>query len=274
MVTRLVHVSDLHFAPRSAGQMSALARSIVDTAPDIVVVTGDLTRSGTRAEFAMAAEFFRPLPQRKLIVAGNHDIPVFEPLSRLFSPFGRFERYFGDPFYPVQETPEALILGMNTAYGVRLGLDWSLGQVSPHRLARVVNALRTRKAGRLAIVACHHPLCFDPIDGRRSMTGGGPAAFQELAAAGMDILLHGHLHRAVTRRHTVEGRVVFEICANTALSDRERDGASGYNLVTVDAEKWQLSSVGWRDSLYGANPANPDDSGHIVADSARISPRL
>jgi len=247
---KLVHISDLHFAPRSADQLAALSQGILAAAPDVLVATGDLTRNGTRAEFRMAAEFFGSLPVRKLIVPGNHDIPVFEPLLRVLSPFRRFASAFGDPFFPIQETPEVLIVGMNTAYGVRLGWDWSLGRVSPRRLTQVVETLRARKAGRLAIVACHHPLCPNPADGRRSITSGGPAAFEQLAAAGMDILLHGHLHRAGTRRHTIGRRTVFEICANTALSDRERDGTSGYNVITVDAGSWHLSTVGWRDGLY------------------------
>jgi len=274
MVTRLVHVSDLHFPPRHPGQPEALAKSIVDPAPDIVAVTGDLTRNGTRAEFAAAAEFFARLPLRKLVVPGNHDIPVFNPLLRLLAPFSRFDRTFGNPYSPMLETPDVLVVGMNTAYGMRLGLDWSLGRVSPRRLARTVETLRSRKAGRLAIVACHHPLCPNPSDGQRSKTSGGPAAFEALAQAGMDILLHGHLHRAATRRHTVGGRAVFEICANTALSDRERGGGSGYNVITVDQGKWQLVTTGWQGGLYDANPLNPDDSGSIVIDNARISTRL
>jgi len=274
MPTRLVHISDLHFAPRSPEQLAALSRSILDAAPDILVVTGDLTRNGRRSEFRTAVEFFGSLPMRKLIVPGNHDIPVFQPLLRVLWPFSRFATAFGDPFFPVLETPDVLIVGMNTAYGVRLGWDWSLGRVSPRSLARVTDNLRTRKAGRLAIVACHHPLCQNPIDGRRSKTSGGAAAFEELAAAGMDILLHGHLHRAVPRRHTIGGRTVFEICANTALSDRERDGASGYNVITADAGNWQLSTVGWRDGLYGPNPVSLHDSGRLFMDGARISPRI
>ena len=36
MPTRLVHISDLHFAPRSLDQLAALSQSIQDTTPDIL----------------------------------------------------------------------------------------------------------------------------------------------------------------------------------------------------------------------------------------------
>lgn len=264
MPTRLVHISDLHFAARNADQPAALARSIESIAPDVVVVTGDLTRNGRRAEFDMAAEFLGRLSAQKLVVPGNHDIPVFDPMQRALSPFSRFAARFGDADFSVRETPDVLVLGMNTAYNFRLGWDWSLGQVSATRLAGVADALRSRKGGRLAVVACHHPLCPNPVDGRRSATAGGPAAFAALAEAGMDILLHGHLHRALVRRHAMGPA---EICANTALSDRQRDGASGYNAILIGSGTWQLSTVSWRDGAYAL------DSGRSPAGDARISPR-
>lgn len=265
MPTRLVHISDLHFAARNADQPVALARSIENLAPDAVVVTGDLTRDGRRAEFDLAAGFLKRLSAPKLIVPGNHDIPVFDPMQRALSPFRRFTARFGDADFSVQETPDVLIVGMNTAYNFRLGLDWSLGRVSTTGLARVAETLRHRKAGRLAVVACHHPLCPNPVDGRRSATAGGPAAFAALADAGMDILLHGHLHRALVRRHDAGPA---EICANTALSDRERDGASGYNTILIGSGNWQLSTVSWRDGAYAL------DSSRGPAGDGRISPRL
>ncbi|MBV9990347.1 MAG: metallophosphoesterase [Alphaproteobacteria bacterium] len=264
MPTKLVHISDLHFAARDADQPAALARSIESVAPDAIVVTGDLTRNGRRAEFDAAGEFLGGLSAPKLVVPGNHDIPVFHPMQRALSPFSRFAAHFGSADLSVQETPDVLIVGMNTAYGYRLGLDWSLGRISARGLARVLDALRTRKAGRLAIVACHHPLCPNPVDGQRSRTSGGPAAFAALAEAGMDILLHGHLHRALVRRHA-EGPT--EICANTALSDRERDGASGYNAIVAESGNWQLSTVSWRDGVYAP------DSSRASAGDGRISPR-
>ncbi len=264
MPTKLVHISDLHFAARRADQPAALARSIESIAPDVVVVTGDLTRNGRRAEFDLAAEFLGRLSAPKLVVPGNHDIPVFDPMQRALSPFSRFAARFGSADFSLRETPDVLIVGMNTAYNFRLGLDWSLGRVSATGLARVIDALRSRKAGRLAVIACHHPLCPNPVDGRRSATAGGPEAFRALAAAGMDILLHGHLHRALVRRHAA-GPV--EICANTALSDRERDSASGYNAIAVETGTWQLATVSWRDGAYAL------DSSRGSAEDARISPR-
>ena len=42
MITRIVHISDLHFPSRDEGVARVLAESIVQKRPDVLIVTGDL----------------------------------------------------------------------------------------------------------------------------------------------------------------------------------------------------------------------------------------
>lgn len=249
MATRIVHLSDLHLPARHPEQPLALQRSIIEAKPDLVIQTGDLTRRGRNAEYRVAAAFLRALPGRKLVVPGNHDVPVPAVLDRMFTPFRRFDRYFpGQPH--CLETQDLILIGLNTAVGARFHYDWSLGHAVPERIAPVCRTLQQMKNGRVAIVACHHPLRPHALDARRSATAGGPKAFDMLASAGMDVLIHGHLHRASRVCVDVQGRQVCEVCANTALSDRERAGPSGFNILDVGQGRWTLSVVGWRDGSY------------------------
>ncbi|HEY5046459.1 MAG TPA: metallophosphoesterase [Rhizomicrobium sp.] len=251
MATRLVHVSDLHFPARNRAQVDALVESIKQSAPDLIVVTGDLTRAGRDTEFREATDFMAALPGPRLVVPGNHDVPVPGLSDRLCAPFGRFQQHFpsGDP---VLETPDMLVVGMTTAMGIQLGWDWSLGNAGAARVDAVCGILRQKRDSRLAIVACHHPLRPNPLDRRRSRTRGGEKAFDKLAAAGMGLLLHGHLHRATTNCREVNRLQVCEICANTALSDRPRGGSAGYNILDVQQGTWNLTVATWSDGRYRA----------------------
>ncbi len=249
MATRIVHLSDLHFPAKDAAQPDALLRSIGEAAPDIVVTTGDLTRRGRRSEFQAAADFLQALPGHKLVVPGNHDVPL-SMLERMNAPFGRFSLHFGG-LEPCEETPDVLVVGLNTAYGIRAAYDWSLGRASAGGVEGVVERLKRKHAGQLALVASHHPLQRTDLDSRRSRTSGGAQAFETLALAGMDILLHGHLHRAMSRCRRIADREVCEIGSTTALSDRERDGTSGYNILDIASGVWRLSVVRWQDGRYG-----------------------
>jgi 3',5'-cyclic AMP phosphodiesterase CpdA len=249
MSTRIAHISDLHFMPLLREQAEALMQSVHESFPDILLVTGDLTRGGTSREFAAAAEFLAQFTIRKLILPGNHDIPIPGILDRVGSPFRRFAAFFPDE-PAVLETPDLVIVGLNTAVGVQPGLDWSLGRIVRARLDVTVSLLRERNDDKFKIVATHHPLRQHALDPKRSRTSGGPAAFIRLAQAGMRMLLHGHLHRQTVTCVSTEGREVWEVGASTVLSNRERAGPAGFNLIDVDQGRWNLEIKVWKSGRY------------------------
>jgi len=243
--TRIVHLSDLHCPARNEAQAGALVDSVKAAKPDIVAISGDLTRRGRRREFRVAADLVAQLPGRHLVVPGNHDVPVREIVMR---PFERFAGYFPDqPFY--LETADVFLTGFNSALWSRFG-DWSLGAAPRLRTAPVEALIRERAGGRLAVVICHHPLRPHALDVRRSETARGPEAFAELAAAGMRLLLHGHLHRSSKSCVEAVGATVCELCANTALSDRERAGTAGYNIIDVADGDYGVTTAVWTGSAY------------------------
>jgi 3',5'-cyclic AMP phosphodiesterase CpdA len=239
----------MHCPAKNLAQPEALVASIREAAPDIVAVTGDLTRRARPREFAIAAALVNSLPGEKLIVPGNHDVPFLT--ERFHRPFARFARSVGaQPLF--LETPDVFLIGLNTAIGASASAwDWSLGAAPESRVAPVTALLNEKRAARLGIVACHHPLRPHALDRRRSTTARGIAAFAELAAAGMDVLLHGHLHRA---SKTCVGSIC-EVAANTALSDRERGGPAGYNVVDVGGNNWRAVSVRWDGRRYALDEA-------------------
>jgi 3',5'-cyclic AMP phosphodiesterase CpdA len=258
MATRIVHISDLHFAAADSEQPMALAQSIADAKPDVIVQTGDLTRRGRRREYRAAAAFLASLPGPKLIVPGNHDVPVPGLMDRMFRPFARFAEHFPDQ-PALFETSDAVLITLNTTVGMRLSAwDWSLGDAHADRVGPVAALLKGQRKGRVAIVACHHPLLPHVLDVRRSATRRGPQAFAELAEAGMQVLLHGHLHRASCVCLDLNGVEVCEVCANTALSDRERGGAAGFNILDVVGGTWTLTVARWQNRRYQLSAADSE----------------
>jgi 3',5'-cyclic AMP phosphodiesterase CpdA len=176
---------------------------------------------------------------------------------RSFSAFQLFDSFFGD-FPRDLETPDVLIVGLNTSVGWQPGFDWSLGRIVPKRLEQAAAFLAAHRGDRLGVVACHHPLHRHPGDMKRSRTFGGEYAFDALRAAGMDIVLHGHLHRPACRSFPAPPLAdAWEISANTALADRERGGPAGYNIIDVEQRRWQLTVMTWRNGQYDAVALKP-----------------
>ncbi len=252
MTTRIAHLSDLHFPASDAVQARALQAALAALRPDLVVVSGDLTRAGRRSEFAAAAAFFAGVAAPKLMVPGNHDVPVFNPWQRVFAPYDRFRWTMAQGRNPVWRNGEAAVTGFNTAYGLRASADWSLGWAKRARVTRTVEALCDARDAAVRIVACHHPLLRDTRDPYRSTTLRGAEAFAALARAGMTMHLHGHLHRAGSRVVDCEGRMVTVAGATAALGDRERGDGSGFNLIEVSGGRAAVIPWRWDGAFYSA----------------------
>ena len=250
MVTRLVHLSDLHCPAANAVQAAALTDAIRMSRPTVVVITGDLTRSGRSREFRSAAAFVEALPGQKIILPGNHDVPVLNLFARIRAPFRRFFDHFPLTGITQLETPDVFLVGFNTAVGMTTSLDWSLGSASPRRVEAAMQTLKSGDPSKLRLVAAHHPLERDRADWQRSKTSRGPQAFVALAQAGMDLFLHGHLHRSYATAQSVAGRKVWTVGATTALSERERGSGSGFNILDIDGRSAKLSAMTWTAGHY------------------------
>lgn len=76
-MTRLIHLSDLHFGATTPALLDPLCEMVAELAPDMVVVSGDLTQRARPAQFAQAAAFMARLPAPVLAIPGNHDVPLW-----------------------------------------------------------------------------------------------------------------------------------------------------------------------------------------------------
>lgn len=250
MAVRIVHLSDLHLPARNPAQASTLQKAINALQPALVVVTGDVTRAARISEFAAASTFFAGIAAPLLAVPGNHDVPVFNPWQRIAYPYARFRMALAQPPVPCAQIGDVQIVGFNTAYGLRLSADWSLGWAKHKRVEHVIAELVKAPAATVRIVACHHPLLPDDRDPYRSRTMHGPGAFAAFARAGMTMLLHGHLHRDGVRAVECDGRTVQIVGAGTALSDRERDHGTGFNLIEAMDGNAAVTAFRWNGTTY------------------------
>jgi Icc protein len=199
----IAQMSDLHFLPRGMlafGKVDVagcLERGIahlnaLDPAPDLVLITGDLTSDGDEAVFtalvAMLAELeapYYPLP-------GNHD--PREEMRRAFAHLGCLPRH-GRLCYTVDDFPIRIIALDSLVEGRPSG---SLGE---HQLAWLDERLKERPR-KPTVVALHHPPFRTGIG---HMDGSMLRDRHDLAAviAGhpqVERVLCGHVHRPVQQR--------------------------------------------------------------------------
>ncbi|WP_442679830.1 metallophosphoesterase family protein [Sphingomonas sp. ASY06-1R] len=235
-MTRLFHVSDLHFGREDRAALDWFAGLVATERPDAVICTGDLTMRARKAEFAAAAQWLASLDVPMTVEVGNHDLPYFNPVARLLNPYRRFEKVERAIERPL-DLPGVLIVPLKTTarFQVR-NLSW--GRVSRSGLKDALRRLAEKSADTVAIVACHHPLIRSGFVGHGD-THNGAEALALLAEAGADAVVSGHVHDAFDVAHQEAGRVVRLVGSGT-LSERLRTTQPSFNELRIDGGRLEV----------------------------------
>jgi 3',5'-cyclic AMP phosphodiesterase CpdA len=246
---RLAHLSDIHFGGENVAAVEASVARLHDEALDAVIVSGDLTQFGEKPEFAAAAAWLERLPKPLLSIPGNHDAPYLAWLERFFAPFARYEAAIGGAEAQTHLSPGLAIYGLNTARGVQPRTNWSKGQLSRRQTDAALNWFDRAPPEAFRILVCHHPL-MEMIGG--PMTGkvwGGPAAAQRLSAAGVDLVMSGHIHAPFVWPYPFGDNHTFAVGAGT-LSVRERGTPPGFNLIEIDETEIRVTALAFERVAY------------------------
>ena len=111
----LAHISDLHFGTEIPAAVNGILAALAEIRPNLVVVSGDFTQRARDWQFAEAQRFLDQIQAPKLIVPGNHDIPLFNIWDRFFNPTERYRRFISPDLAPIFQDGEMIVLGINTA---------------------------------------------------------------------------------------------------------------------------------------------------------------
>jgi 3',5'-cyclic AMP phosphodiesterase CpdA len=236
---RIAHLSDLHFGTEASGVLDELHESLAQFAPDLLIVTGDLTQRAREKQFRRARDFFDRLPFARLVVPGNHDIaPLYQPLRRVLWPYARYQRFISRELDHVWQDKELLVLGLSSVQPWR----WKEGTVSTGQLEWMVAAAQ-RHPRQLRILAAHHPMVRASTTRPIRKLRRHDSLSSALEAAGIGICLSGHLHRSYSGPN--EPGSVLAVHASTATSTRLRGQANAYNQLTIDGQAVQVDAVAW-----------------------------
>lgn len=247
-MTRLVHLTDLHFGLERGDLVAPLRRAITSCRPDFVVVSGDLTHRARHGQFQRAMAFLHGLGLPFLIIPGNHDVPLFNVAARIFAPFRSYRAGASPDLAPVAEVGPLRLYGTNTADPWR----WRRGRLRRAEIDRILRTARAAPPGAINVLVCHHPL-EEPPGFDRGETLGARAALPALAEAGIRIVLSGHLHHwsiglGIGRDRP---RPLFQLQAGTALCARE--GERDHGFAVLDVEGPLLTVTPWiHDGVAGA----------------------
>jgi 3',5'-cyclic AMP phosphodiesterase CpdA len=223
----VAHVSDLHLGAHDPDAVATLADEVAAVRPALTVVTGDSTMRARASEFRAARALLDRLPAPRLVVLGNHDVPL-AGVTRLVAPYQRYRRWLEADLDPVVRLPGLTALGLPSMPRWR----WKSGRVSRRQAEAVRGVLGAAPAGSVRLLALHHP----PRAGGLGRLMGRERLLRSLGAAQVDVVLAGHTH--ITRSGAIDlaglSHRPIEVVAGTATSLRTRGVARSWTVLRID----------------------------------------
>jgi 3',5'-cyclic AMP phosphodiesterase CpdA len=241
----IVHLSDLHFGRLDARIISPLLECIASVQPDLIAVSGDLTQRARARQFKQASAFLADLRFPKVVVPGNHDVPLFNVAARLFDPFGGYKRWISPDLEPAHIDGEVALIGLNSARGLITG---GRGRLNLTQIASAVDRLRPLPPQAVKVIVTHHP--FDLPAGYRPdhLVGRASIAMQHFAEVGADLFLAGHLHVShvghTADRYHIGGHSALVVQAGT-LSTRGRGELNSFNVLKIARPQMSIERYSW-----------------------------
>lgn len=264
----IAHVSDIHFGRVNYDTVKPLITAVREVAPDLVVVSGDLTQRARRSQFREARDFLLQLPHPQVVVPGNHDIPFYNVLGRFFGPLANYQRFISEQLEPFYLDEEIAVLGLNTARS----LTFKNGRISGDQIGRIRERFCAVDGRHVKILVTHHPLDLPRGFNAEELVGRAEQAMEALAGCGADLLLAGHYHFShtgdTTSRYPLARYSALVVHAGTATSTRGRGELNAFNVirierpfVTVDRLDWQVTVGAFR--LFRQERFEQTDTGWV-----------
>lgn len=243
-MTRIAHLSDLHFGRTEAATLEKLSAAVASVAPDAVVVTGDLTQSGRRREFLAAAEFLQALRRPVIAVPGNHDVPVRHLGRRFLAPWKLFAEHIGVFAAADADIGIAKIIGINSARRAQARMNWSYGKLKTKDILRAAEAARGAADDKIVFIAAHHPFEQSRGVAGARIVGRGALGLKHFAEAGVAAVLTGHVHVTSIRPLAVTGNRILSVQAGTSASTRLREeNASFLEIECASASELRIRQL-------------------------------
>ena len=236
-MTRIIHISDVHFGRDREELVAPLTACINRLAPDLVALSGDLTQRARVTQFTRAAAFLAAIRAPVLVVPGNHDVPLHNFFWRMVAPYRNYRRLISRDLAPSWSDGEVVVEGLNTVRPRSV----QRGKFRPGDMTRVCRAFSRAPEAAVRIVVAHHPL-EHPVGLDKDLPLGTTMAIDRLSGCGMDMILTGHLHTWQAQPFAIrEGhRSPLQVHAGTGLSNRNRGEANDFNLITVSRDRIEV----------------------------------
>jgi hypothetical protein len=152
----IAHLSNLRIGRRSQEMLNQIESWMERLQPSLLVVSGNVTHSGSHWQFQAAQAFLGRLPSPRIVVPGDTDTPYWDPIARIVSPWENFETYFGKSRTPYFADNELILAGLRTA----VAWPYQTPALARDEWLFLQELMASAEPGMIKAVVAHHPLFF------------------------------------------------------------------------------------------------------------------
>ena len=221
-MTTLLQISDAHFGTEQPPVVQALLQLARDQAPDLVVMSGDITQRARRSQFKAARAFIDRLKPAALLQSRKSRHSLIQSSSaRLCAVLELLAGIW-------QESGTAIRIGESARDRRQHDAAYKHvdGELSPQQIERVADRLRRAAPSQLRIIVVHQPVLAIRESDVDNLLDGHRQAIPAWAAAGGDIIMGGHIHlpyvRSLQTTFDALPRDIWTVQAGTAVSSPTR----------------------------------------------------
>ncbi|MBN2365940.1 MAG: metallophosphoesterase [Calditrichaeota bacterium] len=245
----IVHISDLHFGTEDPEIVEDLFTDIEKLNADVLLVSGDLTQRSRTRQFLAAKSFLDRFTIPKVVIPGNHDIPLYNVIKRLRKPFKRFKFFISGEDFPEYEDNKISVVGVNSVRSRR----WKGGRITEKQINRLKKIFQQKDETLIKLLAVHHNLVFSEETENKKKQVRSAAILQELTASRIDLILMGHDHKTfITGLPDPDAEVYDSILiqAGTAVSRRTRSEKNSYNVLRIQNHQLEVESRSYENKSF------------------------
>lgn len=258
----VLHLSDLHFGPPYVPPVGeAVLRQAHELEPDAIVVSGDFTQRAKAEQFAQAREFLDRLPDvPRVVVPGNHDVPLYRVFERFFKPRELYRKYISEELDHVLRLPGAVIVALDSTSPRRA---ISNGRIHKDQLEFCERAFSNAPPDAVKMVVSHHHFAPAPDYERDQTMPKAQRAMDRFVQLGVEVILGGHLHRAYVGnsldvypgQDRDRGVIIVQSGTSTSRRGRAREREkNSFNVLRLDDKMIRVTHYMYDDADDAFSP--------------------
>lgn len=240
---RIIHISDLHFGMHRPELIEPFFTDINQLKPDLIIISGDLTQRARSEQYLLFKAFLQRFSMPYVVVPGNHDIPLTNPLSRLIRPFKNYKDYVSAELDAHFTNDVVKVLGVNSATPYRI----KDGLLDDETITRIKNYF-SHDSGLINILFFHHNLNY--FNGMHHPLNNAKEFLEYLTESHIHLVCTGHLHYATLKLVTKkQGGLCAIVHAGSLLCQRSKDNKNSFYVIDVMGQE---CTIEWRvfDELF------------------------